>query len=368
MNIRLKAVAGLILAAALAVLPTRARADATGDAPMKTYVTAPQGSLSLSGAMYLFGYAPAMPGGSNNFDLYAFILNIDGATNDGQNGVHAQMRLRDTKLRPYFNSNVWFQELYGYHKTPVGEVHVGKFYRKVGLLWDDSFFGNIQYFNGLKLNPDYGVELVGSKKTPMENVAVGYSAQYLPNNDSTSGAVAGRSIVDDPYAKLKNTVTARVAPSLGLGGKNSLALGLSGLRGSVQRSTSTSGNFGLSQEAADLTLTYGPSVTYVEILNQNGELDNASHPLSRPGYDRAVYLLAGTRWQVHPRVNVRFNYSSANYVGQNAREEEYVPGFNFDVTPNATLIAEFDYWRLLPRSEPQSLIDRSYNIVARYTF
>lgn len=360
-----KILAGVLFAAAMSV---PAHADAPAEVPTTQYVTTSKGSLSLSGSVYLYDYAPAMPAGENNFDLYAFILNIDAESADKKNGLHTQLRYRDTKLRSYFLSNVWFQELYAYHRTEYGDLHVGKFYRNVGLLWDDSFFGNVQYFNGLKLNPAYGVEFVGTK--PLQGPwTVDYSAQFFPNNSNTGGSLPGRSVESDPLARQKNIATARVAPKWSFGDKNSLAFGVSGMRSSLQRSTSTAGNFGLSQEAADVTLTYGPSVTYVEVLNQNGERDNAEHPLGRAGYDTAVYLLAGTRWQVHPRVNARFNYSSANYVGQNAREEEFVPGLVFTVAQNMSLIAEFDYWRLLARNGgSQTLLDRSYNTVLNYRF
>lgn len=356
---------GMLLALALSAT---AHADAPAEVPTTQYVTSSKGSLSLSGSIYLFGYEPAMAGAENSFDLYAFILNIDAESADKKNGLHSQLRYRDTKLRSYFLSNVWFQELYAYHRTEYGDLHVGKFYRNVGLLWDDSFFGNVQYFNGLKLNPAYGVELVGTRPL-MDSWTVDYSAQFFPNNSTTGGSLPGRSVESDPLAKQKNIATARIAPKWSFGEKNSLAFGISGMRSSLQRSTSAAGNFGLSQEAADLTLTYGPSVTYVEVMNQNGERDDAAHPLGRPGYDTAVYLLAGTRWQVHPRVNARFNYSSANYVGQNAREEEFVPGLVFTLAQNLSLITEFDYWRLQARNGgAQTLLDRSYNTVLNYRF
>ncbi|MDE2489771.1 MAG: hypothetical protein KGM24_02920 [Elusimicrobia bacterium] len=368
MTARRTALLRLALAAGLAPLPLRARADAPADVPAKNYVTTSKGSLALSGSVYLFGYAPAYPGGSNNFDLYAFILNMDMASPDGKTGLHSQLRLRDTKLRPFFTSNVWFQELYAYRKTPYGRLDVGRFYRKVGLLWDDSFFGDIQYFNGLKLAPDYGVEWVGTRSLAPK-LSVGYSAQFFPNSGTVNGSLDGRDVVSDPLAKRRNTATARVVPTWTFGEGRSLALGLSALNAVVDRTTTTAAGFKLSQEAADLTLTWGPSISYVEVLNQNGERDDAAHPLGRRGYDSAVYWLAGTRWQVCRRMNARFNYSTANYVGEDAREEEFVPGLVTDLGGGASLITEFDYQRLLAHhGGPQTLIDRSYNAVLRYDF
>ena len=33
----------------------------------------------------------------------------------------------------------------------------------MGLFWDGSFLGNIEYYDGLKLNPDWGVCIEGEK-------------------------------------------------------------------------------------------------------------------------------------------------------------------------------------------------------------
>jgi len=323
----------------------------------------------------LFEYIPDFGANQEKFDLYGFFLNVDAANADKDAGLHAQLRVRDTKLRSFFLSNVWFQEIYAWKKlslngTHVTDVHAGKVYRKVGILWDDSFFGNVQYFNGLKLNPDYGVEFVG---TPSVNdkFVVDYSAQFFPNSDSTNGSLPGRSVVDDPVARLHNTFTLRAVPTWKFNDKDSLGLGLSALSGTVERSISGPGsgpNFNMNQEAADVTLTCGPSISYVELLNQNGEPNDAGHPLSRPGYDTATYILAGTRWQLANWVNARVNWSQANYKGNNSKETEVVPGFVFTLAKNMSMYAEYNYWVLTPRQGPETLIDRSYNLVLVYNF
>ena len=166
-------------------------------------------------------------------------------------------------------------------------------------------------------------------------------------------------------------LTARVVPTLKWGENKSLALGLSAMNSAIQRSTITAGvdDFSITQFAGDLTLTMGPSISYVEILKQNGERDDAAHPLGRPGYDTATYLLAGTRWQLLSWLNARFNYSQANYQGQNSLEQEFVPGLVWTLAKNTYLISEFNYWRSTPHGGgPETLIDRSYNLVLNYNF
>src|SRR6185437_3268357 len=89
--------------------------------------------ISYSGSIFLYGYYPQMPGVEPSFDLYAFEFNFDTANADHTLGIHSQIRVRDDKLRSFYNSNIWFQELYLYKKTNWGQFDVGKMYRRVGL-------------------------------------------------------------------------------------------------------------------------------------------------------------------------------------------------------------------------------------------
>lgn len=364
-TLKIKITAG---ASFIALFIAPAFADISGDVPTKNYVTTQAGSLALSGDVYLYGYAPAMPGGAPSFDLYASILNMDITSLDGLYGFHSQMRYRDDRLRSFYVSNFWFQEAYAYRKTTYGEIDVGKFYRRVGIFWDDSFFGNIQYFNGFKLNPEYGVEFRGDRSLN-KTFDVRYTAQFFPNNSNTDGSLPGRSVDSDPFAQMRNIADARVVSTWRFGENKSLALGLSALNSSLATSTGPTSDYNVNQVAGDLTFTYGPSISYVEVLNQNGVLDTPQAYWSRPGYDSGIYLLAGSRYQVNSWMNVRMNYSSANYVGQNSLEQEFVPGIVFTLDKNLYLIEEFDYWRITPRGGgPQALLDRSYNTVLHFIF
>ncbi len=358
--------------------PTGEPAQKTGEpaAPPKgpEPVMAPAGSFSIGGAIYLFAYAPRLA--KDKFEIYAFLLNIDATTRDEKYGLHVQTRFRDSKLREFFLSNIWFQEAYGWTKTPIGDIHAGKFYRKVGILWDDSFFGNVQYFNGLKLNPDYGVELVGSRSL-WPGFSIDYSGQFLANNDHVAGSAFGRDVESDGSARLQSAWTGRVVPGWKLGEKTSFSLGISGYTGRIDRSESGS-DFRIEQVAADLTLAWGPSISYVEALKQRGQnfsplvrqgpLAGTPNALYRSGYDTATYFLAGTRWQVLDRLKARVNYSQAIYDGAASKEVEIVPGIVFSFRPNFALIVEYDYWKTEPDRGPSTFIDRSYNYVLNYNF
>jgi len=299
--------------------------------------------VRFSGGIYLFEYAPILHGAKDKFEIYAFVLNADSATADSRYGLHVQGRARDSKLRPYFVSTVWFQEAYAFAKTSAGELRAGKVYRKVGLFWDDSFFGNIHYFNGLKLNPDYGVELY----------APAYSLQYLNNNDRVAGSADGRDVESDPEARLR-LATGRYAPTFEIG-KAKLTLGLSGARGRIARPVDS---FAISQVAGDATIERAPLIAYVELLRQRGD----ESPATRLGYATATYLLAGVRLQVARRVNARVSYSRVVYR-EDGSEYELVPGVVVAIAKNISFITEFDYWK-----SGAVLTERSMNFVIHYTF
>ncbi len=333
---------------------------------------APAGTFDLSGGIYLFEYLPDLKGAEQKFEIYAFVLNVDAATADKAYGLHVQTRARDSKLRSYFVSDVWFQEAYVWAKTPVGDVHAGKFYRKVGILWDDSFFGNVQYFNGLKLNPDYGVELVGTRPAPGRSAppfALDYSVQYFANNDHVAGSLPGRDVESDPAAVERDTATARVVPTWSLGAGRSLALGLSGLSGRIERTGGgiAGRSFSLSQAAADATLTWGPAIGYVEVLKQHGIKPELTPDL-RLGYLDGTYLLAGVRWQALPRLNLRLNYSQVDYTDLKTTEVEVVPGAVVKLHDKLDLIVEYDWWKTEPRRGPDAFLDKSYDLVLHYSF
>jgi Na+/proline symporter len=322
-------------------------------------------NLRLSGGIYLYDYLPLPRGEDNNFNIYAFILGIDASSKDGKFGLHTETRFRDNKLRPFYTSTVWFQEAYAFAHTKFGDVHVGKFYRKVGFLWDGSFFGNIQYFNGLKLVPDFGAEWVG-KVAAGENTSWDYSVQLISNNSGTDGALNGRDIQSDSNAHFRNGITGRLAPTFRLGKSVSITPGISALTGGVRRTVGP--DFQMNQVAGELTIAVGKATLIGEVLRLTGEADDAAHPLSRPGYDNATYYFAGVRYAFCDRLTGRFSYSQANYEGARSVERELLPGVVYAVGGDLSLIVEYNYWNLTPKSQSATLLDNSFNFVVHYSF
>ncbi|HUZ46625.1 MAG TPA: hypothetical protein VMW54_08310 [Terriglobia bacterium] len=152
--------------------------------------------IHFGGDVYLFQYVPVgISGARPRFELYAFSALLDGQK--GPWGFHADYRFRTTKLRSFFPGNTWLQQGYVRYRTPWGEFKAGSFYKRVGLDWDDSFFGNIQYFDGLKLDPEYGLGFEGSHSLS-GRLGAEYSLQYFSTDSGINGSLPGRDFVSEP--------------------------------------------------------------------------------------------------------------------------------------------------------------------------
>ena len=177
-------------------IPALTVAQTQPEKPKASSVLAP---IHFGGDVYLYQYVPAgVSGAAPKFELYAFSALVDGQK--GPWGFHADYRLRTTKLRSFFPGNTWLQQGYVRYDTPWGEIRAGSFYRRVGIEWDDSFFGNIQYFDGLKLDPQFGVGFSGSHNLS-GRLGAEYSLQYFSTDSRVNGSLPGHDFVSEIGAR-----------------------------------------------------------------------------------------------------------------------------------------------------------------------
>src|SRR6185503_8543686 len=148
--------------------------------------------FDIGGGFLLWHYHPFLNNVDDFTEIYYANLIIDGHYDNF--GIHFEPRFRDTKLRPFFESNFWVQELYMSWKPceqTDGMLKVGKVYSQFGRFWDGVFYGNIPYFDGLKLDPDMGLSWE-SKLTLGDSTTVDYSAQFFDQDGETNGSLQGR--------------------------------------------------------------------------------------------------------------------------------------------------------------------------------
>ena len=322
-----------------------------------------QDSTRVSGGVYLFHYRPIdLSGVDPKTEVYALFATFDRRS--GPWTIHVQGRARDTKLRPFFSGNVWLQEAWvSYQATPSFSapsltLRAGKIYQTLGRFWDGSFFGNIHYYDGLKLNPQFGLEASGS--VPLGPGALGYAVQYILASDRVSGAFAGRDF--ETLDGFQNLDGGGIRTTLAL--VPGVTLGASFLSRSVDTAAT---NYQVPHVALDAEVGFpaGPAVAYVEWTRRGHGSLPSSRWASVPG-SRATYWLAG--FQVNAGgLHARYNFSRASYDDLGRQEWIRQPGITLDLASHVHGIVDFDLWRV-SASGATTTFDRSLSLVLLLDF
>jgi hypothetical protein len=123
---------------------------------------------------------------------------------------------------------VWAQEAYASATLASDTVlKAGKAYSHFGLFWDNSFYGNVQVYDGLKLDPDYGLSLEGAAGLERK-AGLRYWAQYFVVDGHTNVSLAGRDTISLPGGHRRNQAILRVEPFYKVTEHATLTAGLSG--------------------------------------------------------------------------------------------------------------------------------------------
>lgn len=322
---------------------------------------------AFGGGVYLFHYRPLdLPGAVARTEVYAVYATAN--VRHGRWRLAGEARARDSKLRPWFNGTTWIQQTWAsYDLAPSGEgsrltIRAGKLYQTLGRFWDASFFGNVQYFDGLKLNPQFAAEASGSWRAPA-GVALDYSAQYVANSDRVSGALADRDFETLAGFRDRDGFAGRAVLSLPVG-STALTVGLSGLsRGAAD---STGRTWRVPHVAVDGEWRVGPAVAYVEWTRRRAGTVPMPLRASIAG-SRAEYLLAGAQWH-EGRMHLRYNFSRGRYDEIGRTDWIHQPGITIDLARDVHTLVELDEWRTrLPSVAGERTVttDQSVDFVLR---
>jgi hypothetical protein len=326
--------------------------------------------VTLGGGVLLWYYQPInVPAASNNVSVFWSRLLIDGKW--GIFGLHLEPRFRDTKLRPFFDGPVWLQEAYASADLGDGaaQLRVGKTYSRLGLFWYTSFYGNVQVYDGLKLDPDYGVTLQGDVGKAADTFSLGWWAQYFVVDGSTNVSLPDRDTISYPGARRRNQAIGRVEPRLHLG-PATVALGASG---EFLQATDLPGlgTQNVWRAAGDATVVAAGLTVRGEVLHQDGrtvvDFPIAGTPATAtaaaiPGQSSAHndYLLAGAEYTVGP-VTAVYTFSLGSYNDVSVKQLMHVPAVSVALSANVSLLGELVFWQNQTPAG-SSLIDRSFNL------
>jgi hypothetical protein len=331
--------------------------------------------LRIGGGAILWYYHPTEDGQKNNLEFYNVRLTFDATFGRGF-GFHVEPRFRDTKLRSYYAGPAWIQEGYGSYTTGAHSVKLGKVYSLLGLFWDNSFWGNVQVYDGLKLAPDYGASVDG-KFALTPSFGVGYAAQFFVVDGATNVSLPGRDTLSLPDSRRRNEVVARVDPYVALGELGEARLGLSGSRFEADSPAIDDDDNDVLRYAADFKITYAGFGVWGEYLHQKGQ-SVTDYPLAGTPADdenpavpgRASknidYYQVGAEY-TYRRLTARYNFSAATYDGVDVKEWLHVPALGLKVNDNLSLGAEYVHWSRSVAGTHEKY-NRSFNVLLYVNF
>jgi hypothetical protein len=320
--------------------------------------------IKLGGGAILYYYQPLKKDWDNDLSFFYGRLDLD--VDVGAFGFHLEPRFRDGKLRPFFDGPAWIEEGYGSWKiAPFATLKLGKLYSRLGLFWDNSFYGNVQVYDGIKLAPDYGASIEG---TFGDEIGLNYWAQFFVADGRTNVSLANRDTVSVPGGRRRNEIVLNVEPFVRFGDDGLLRVGVSlqhldadlpGDENSVLRL------------AAHAKLTIEGFGVWGELLHQNGRhvtdfpfagapaTDDDDAVPGRASGDN-TYFEVGAEYTL-ASFTLRYNVSRASYGDVKVHEWLHVPAISYKVAKPLTLLAELVFWR---RHTPDgdSDVDKSLNV------
>jgi hypothetical protein len=345
--------------AALAAGAPAAETAATSPAPAANAVPDWLEYFSIGGGLILYYYQPTSGDGDNNVSVFFANLLLDGKWDNF--GLHIEPRFRDTKLRSFFEGPAWLQEAYASGSWGPVTVKVGKSYKRLGLFWDNSFYGNVQVYDGLKLDPNYGLSVEGQLG---DTFGVDFSAQYFIVDGRTNVSLANRDTLYIDGARRRDAIVGRIAPTYHFAEAGAAHIGVSAEHFTADL---PSGEEGVTRFAGEAKVTYERFGAWGEVLFQDGRhvtdfpyAGTAEPPT--PGRSSADnrYLLVGAEYGIGP-VTLRYNLSYGDYHDVHVTELLHVPAIGYAVNDNLSLLGEYVYWtRDTPEGDVD--VDKSLNV------
>jgi hypothetical protein len=284
--------------------------------------------LSVGGGMILYWYQPLKGriGGaetSNNFEVFEAKLRVDATF--GHYGLHILPIVRDTKERGFFPGVAWIQETYAFAKFEPVTIKVGKVFAQFGRFWDNSFYGNAQEYDGLKLDPNVGFSIEGDVGHG-ERAGLQFFAQYFVIDGVTNYSLPGRDTISIENARRRNYIIGRVEPFVKLGELTTLKLGLSG--GFFQADIPGFDSQPVGRIAVDGTVMVENFTAWAEYTHQFGnQLETSPFAGTDPDvpWQKADWMMVGGEY-TYERFTVRYNFNLGSYLPIEYKETRHIPG------------------------------------------
>jgi hypothetical protein len=319
--------------------------------------------LSVGGGMILYWYQPLKDrfgdaDAKNNFEVFEAKIRIDAEFKNY--GVHILPIVRDTKERGFFPSVAWIQETYAFARFEPVTIKVGKVFAQFGRFWDNSFYGNAQEYDGLKLDPNHGVSIEGDIG-PEERMGLKFFAQYFIIDGVTNYSLPGRDTMSIMDARRRNYLVGRIEPFVKVGDITTLKLGVSG--GYFQADIPGTDKQDVGRVSVDATVMVENFTAWGEYTHQFGNhLETSPFGGTDPNtpYQKADWVMIGGEY-THGMLTVRYNFNMGSYSPIDYKETRHVPGIAVALDEHLFVLLE---WALAHGhiAGESTLLDSSLNL------
>jgi len=279
-------------------------------------------------------------------------------------GAHAELRARDeTVFRSFFDHEVWFYEAYAWLDMPnLGKFKAGKIWKRFGYDWDGTFWGNVQYYDGMKLDPDYGFaweRTWGAGKRFELNAF----AQFFLTEDEVNGSIAGGDAESTGLFDEKNTIVLRVQPRWRFTKNMSVAVGLSGLLGQIEDQVGDDDET-LTQLALDAEFQWCGLKVFGEYVYSDGR-QNPTHYVTGGASDVYRTYLAGAQYAIGP-FTLRAIFSHGDYENPDGEQDLFLVGGTVALTDWLTLYLEYVDWTVQAAGGAEVQFEEGFQIVLNW--
>ena len=259
-------------------------------------------------------------------------------------GGHMELRLRETgTFRTFIDDQVWTWEAYGYvQNDDLGTLKAGQLFNRFGIFWDGVFFGNAPYFDGLKLDADYGI--AWEKKTQIHDcLTLDSYMQFFFHEDQSNGSFGGADAESVSGYTERNTGVFRLVPTWTLSDGAQIAIGSSAMVGQIDSRIAlpdeTVWAYGI-----DATYTKGPWKAFAEGSRLHGVRNPVNYVSGGPS-DELINSLAGIQY-TQRAVTYRCVYSNSIYENPNAMQNMVLTGATVTLTDHVDLYVEWVHERV----------------------
>ena len=333
--------------------------EATGRVAIEEPEASRKPKLEAHGGAYLWYHSPMITGQENDLRFAFANLTLSGSVSNF--GAVVDTRFKNQKLRDPDETYIWMNEGYAFWQPRPGmKLKAGKIMSRFGRYWDETFYCNLPFNDGLSLVRHWGISGEGVYDASSK-LDVDYAAQNFVVDGKTSG-ILGQDPPDTEVVRKRNMVSARVMPTYHVTERLDVSAAVSGQTFDIDAP-----GFGrASRVAVETSVKYGPAMAFAEVVQQIGQ-GVPENPLTPANVTDATYVWTGAGY-VWENLDFRYNFSIKHRRFDDSTEIMHMPAVVAELHENVSLWTEFVLWQGKASPERPKTRDRSLNLIVQAHF